>query len=190
MATWSGTRIQLSYQHFPDGFWWSAAWRISRPVKIWNYAKITQTQIVYCKTVGVPRMGPGKRVTVVQVASRYSVLQLPEDLGTPDWTLDSPGWGCSRFYIASTWRIRWRVTVCAIYRKFGMTSRPGQQLLAVSLWWLLYRSIVAIPQLSEGCNQGPVGLDYRYTRYAGAQRSGFPKHRYTCRTTRPQCLHW
>ena len=26
-------------------------------------------------------MGPGKRATVARVASRYSVLQLPEDLG-------------------------------------------------------------------------------------------------------------
>ena len=178
MATRSGTRIQLSYQHFPDGFWWSAARRISRPVKIRNYTKITQIQVVYCKTAGVPGMGPGKRVTVARVASRYSVLQLPEDLGTPDWipdwTLDSPGRGCSHFYIAGTWHIRWRVTVCAIYRKFGMTSHPWQQLLVVSLQWLLYWPIAAIPQLSEGCNQGPVGLDYWYTGYAGAQRSGFP----------------
>ena len=37
-------------------------------------------------------MGPGKRVTVARVASRYSVLRLPEDLGfqtglwIPHWT--------------------------------------------------------------------------------------------------------
>ena len=37
-------------------------------------------------------MGPGKRVTVARVASRYSVLWLPEDLGfqtglwIPCWT--------------------------------------------------------------------------------------------------------
>ena len=37
-------------------------------------------------------MGPGKRVTVARVASWYSVLQLPEDLGSqtglciPCWT--------------------------------------------------------------------------------------------------------
>ena len=56
----------------------------------------------------------------------------------------------------------------AIYWKFSMTSHPRQQLLEVSLWRLLYQPIAAIPQLLEGRNQGLVGLDYRYTGYAGA----------------------
>ena len=49
-----------------------------------------------------------------------------------------------------------------------MTSRSGQQLLVVSLWQLLYQPIVAIPQLLEGRNQGPAGLDYRYIGYDSA----------------------
>ena len=37
-------------------------------------------------------MGLGERVTVTQVASRYLVLQLPEDLRTLDWTPDWTPW--------------------------------------------------------------------------------------------------
>ena len=62
------------------------------------------------------------------------------------------------------------------YREFGMMhmmSRPGQWPLADSLWQLLYRPVTAILWRLEGHNQGPVGLDYRYTSSSGAQRSGY-----------------
>ena len=89
---------------------------------------------------------------------------------------DSQGQGFSHFYTAGTWHIRWCSTVYAIYWEFGMTcmmSHPRQRPLAESLWWLLYWPVTAILRQLGGCNQGPVGLDYRYTGSSGAQRSGY-----------------
>ena len=109
-------------------------------------------------------MGPGKRVTVAPVASWYSVLRLPEDLGfqtglwTPRWT---PWDRVTAAFILPVYDVHGDVSPC-------MTSLPGQQLLAVSLQRLLYQPVAAIPWLLEGCNQGLVGLDYQYTGYAGA----------------------
>ena len=167
MPTRSGTRMQLNYQHFQESFRWSTARQISWMVKIWGYARITQTLIVYCKTAGVPGMGPGKRVTVAWVASRYSVLRLPEDLGLQTgsgFLIGLPGMGLQPLLYCQYMMYM----VYAIYRKFGMTSHPRQQLLAVSLQRLLYQPVLAIPRLLEGRNQGPLGLDYRYTGYTGA----------------------
>ena len=33
---------------------------------------------------------------------------------------------------------------------------------------IAFRPIIAIPEAVKGCNQGPVGLDYRYTGIFGA----------------------
>ena len=117
-------------------------------------------------------MGPGKRVTVARVASRYSVLRLPEDLGfqtSSGFLIWTPWDRVAVTFILPVHDVHGDVsTMYAIYRKFGMTSHPGQQLLAVSLLQLLYQPVAAIPRLLVGCNQGPAGLDYRYTGYAGA----------------------
>ena len=69
--------LQLNYQHFPELFRWSAAQQISWPDEIWDYVKITQTLIVYCKTAEVPRMGPGKRVMGLEwlVSTQFSSYQ-------------------------------------------------------------------------------------------------------------------
>ena len=85
------------------------------PVEIRDYANITQTLIVYCKTAEVPGMGPGKRVTVARVASRYSVLWLPEDLGfqtglwIPRWT---PWDGVTAAFILLVYDIHGDVSPC------------------------------------------------------------------------------
>ena len=104
----------------------------------------------------------------------YLSLQLPEK------QKDSPGWGCSCFYTTSTWHIQWRSTIYATYRRFGDAYDVTSWAMAIGRKPLLCRPIAAILQLLEGCNQGPAGLDYRYTGGSGAQRSGFPFHRYIC----------
>ena len=96
-------------------------------------------------------------------------------LRQPERQKDSPRWGCSRFYTASTWHIRWHSTIYTIYWKFGikhMKSCPGQWPLAISFQQLLIQPVAAIRLPSAGCNQNPVGIDYLCTGYSGAERSG------------------
>ena len=60
-------------------------------------------------------MGPGKRVTGAQVANRYSVLRLPEDLGfqTGLWTLCWTPWdGVAAAFILLVHDIHGDVSLC------------------------------------------------------------------------------
>ena len=68
-----------------------------------------------------------------------------------------------------------------------MMSHPGQRPLVESLWQLPCQPIAAIPRWLEGNNQGPVGLDYRYTSGSSAQRSGFLFHHYTLPYADAEC---
>ena len=60
-------------------------------------------------------MGPGKRVTVAKVASRYSVLWLPEDLGfqtglwIPHWT---PRDGVAAAFILPVYDVHGDISPC------------------------------------------------------------------------------
>ena len=60
-------------------------------------------------------MGPGKRVMVARVASRYSVLRLPEDLGfqtglwIPRWT---PQDGVAAAFILPVYDIHGDISPC------------------------------------------------------------------------------
>ena len=60
-------------------------------------------------------MGPGKRVTVARVASRYSVLRLPEDLGfqtgiwIPHWT---PRDGVTAAFILPVYDVHGDISLC------------------------------------------------------------------------------
>ena len=60
-------------------------------------------------------MGPGKRVTVARVASQYSVLQLPEDLGfqTGSGFLDGLPWdGVAAAFILPVHGVHSDVSLC------------------------------------------------------------------------------
>ena len=119
--TWSGTGIQLIYQHSPDRFRRSAARWLSRPVETWQRKDNSNPDSLF-RNFGGAWQGPGREITVAKLAVGYLCLQQPEK------QKDFLGLGCSRFYTTCTWCIRWRYTVYAIYWKFGMmrmTSHPG-----------------------------------------------------------------
>ena len=86
-------------------------------------------------------MGPGKRVTVARVASRYSVLRLPEDLGFQTgllirrWT---PRDGVTAAFIFLVYDIHGDVSLCtpSTEIRYDITSRAtavGGKPLVVAL---------------------------------------------------------
>ena len=109
-----GTRIQLIHQHSPDGFRRSAAQWLSWPVET-RLHKDNSNQDSLFRNFRGARQGPGREITVAQLAVGYLCLWQPEK------QKDSPGWGCSRFYTTCMWCLRWHSTIYTIYQKFGMT---------------------------------------------------------------------
>ena len=126
-------------------------------------AKITQTQVVYLETSGVPGKGPGERLRWLNWQWGTYVSGNRRSKRTP------------RDGVAVTFM----PPVHDVYGDVALYMPPTRN-LAISPQRLLCWPVAAIPRQLEGRNQGLMGLDYRCTGYSGAQRSELPFHRYKC----------